>query len=83
MLRVLESGALVVANGHGEPLHYALSEHATSQLCQRLEIPVPHYRRPPGAMKATVPNYDIGRFKDKSYLLRGKGDWIRALLSAG
>lgn len=33
-------------------------------------------------MKATVANYDIGRLKDKSYLLRGKSDWIRAFLSA-
>src|SRR6266511_1610456 len=34
-LRVLESGALTLANGHGEPAHYALSDHAASQLCQR------------------------------------------------
>lgn len=81
-LRVHESGALALTNGHGEPAHYALSDHATSQLCQRLEIPVPYFRRLPGEMKATVANYDIGRLKDKSYLLRGKGDWIRAFLSA-
>jgi hypothetical protein len=81
-LRVLESGVLSLANGHGQPAHYALSDHATSQLCQRLEIPVPYYRRLPGEMKATVANYDIGRLNDKSYLLRGKGDWIRAFLSA-
>jgi hypothetical protein len=31
---ILESGSLAVANGHGEPAHYALSDHATSQLCQ-------------------------------------------------
>lgn len=81
-LQILESGALALGNGHGEPAHYALSDHATSQLCHRLEIPVPYYRRLPGEMKATVANYDIGRFKDKSYLLRGKGDWIRAFLSS-
>jgi hypothetical protein len=81
-LRVLESGALALANGHGEPAHYALSDHATAQLCQRLEIPMPYYRRLPGEMKATVANYDIGRLKEKAYLLRGKGDWIRAFLSA-
>jgi hypothetical protein len=81
-LRIVESGALAVANGHGEPVHYALSDHAISQFCQRLEIPVPYYRRLPGAMKATVANYDIGRLKEKSYLLRGKGDWIRAFLSS-
>lgn len=81
-LRVLETGALAMTNGHGEPAHFALSDHATSQLCQRLEIPALYYRRLPCAMKATVANYDMGRFKDKSYLLRGKGDWIRAFLSA-
>jgi hypothetical protein len=81
-VQILESGALALANGHGEPTHYAISDHATSQLCQRLEIPVPYYRRLPGEMKATVANFDIGRLKDKSYLLRGKGDWIRAFLSA-
>src|SRR5258706_15260506 len=74
-LRVIESGALALANSHAEPAHYTLSDHATSQLCQRLEIPVPYYRRLPGDMKAAVANYDIGRLKDKSYLLRGKGDW--------
>ena len=81
-LRILESGDLALANGHGAPTHYALSDHATSQLCQRLEIPVPYYRRLPGQLKATVANYDLGRFQDKSYLLRGKGEWIRAFLSA-
>jgi hypothetical protein len=81
-LRILESGALALANGHGGPTNYALSDHATSQLCQRLEIPVPYFRRLPGEMKATVANYDLSRFKEKSYLLRGKGDWIRAFLSA-
>src|SRR6266508_3629878 len=81
-LQVLETGALALANGHGEPAHYALSDHATSQLCQRLEIPVPHYRRLPGEMKATVDNYDLSRLSGKSYLLRGKSDWIRAFLSA-
>lgn len=43
---------------------------------------MPYYRRLPREMKAIVANYDIGRLKDKSYLLRGKGEWIRAFLSA-
>jgi len=33
-------------------------------------------------MKATVANYDINRMNGHSYLLRGKGDWIRAFLSS-
>lgn len=32
-------------------------------------------------MKATVANFDIGRLNGNSYLLRGKGDWVRAFLS--
>ena len=81
-VRIVESGALALLNGRGEPRHYALSDHATSQICQRLEIPAPYYRRLPGEMKATVANYDLARLSGKSYLLRGKGNWIRAFLSA-
>jgi hypothetical protein len=33
-------------------------------------------------MKATVANFDIGRLNGNSYLLRGKGEWVRAFLSA-
>src|SRR5207249_4327337 len=61
---------------------YSLSEVATSQMCQRLEIPVKYYRRLPNEMKATVANFDIGRLNGHSYLLRGKGEWIRAFLSS-
>ena len=81
-VQVLESGALAVIKGNKEPTHYALSDNATTQLCSRLEIPVPYYRRLPGTMKATVANFDLGRHAKKSYLLRGKGEWIRAFLSA-
>jgi hypothetical protein len=41
-----------------------------------------YYRRLPDEMKATVANYDINRMNGHSYLLRGKGDWIRAFLSS-
>ena len=41
-----------------------------------------YYRRLPDEMKATVANYDIGRLNGHSYFLRGKGEWIRAFLSA-
>jgi hypothetical protein len=33
-------------------------------------------------MQAVVANYDLGRQNGKPFLLRGKGDWIRAFLSA-
>jgi hypothetical protein len=51
-------------------------------MCQKLEIPVKYYRRLADEMKATVANYDINRLNGHSYLLRVKGDWIRAFLSA-
>jgi hypothetical protein len=33
-------------------------------------------------MRALVANHDIGRLNGNSFLLRGKGEWIRAFLSA-
>src|SRR5215472_979016 len=81
-LRVSSSGALEFPNGNSALATYSLSEVATSQMCQKLEIPVKYYRRLPDEMKATVANFDIGRLNGHSYLLRGKGDWIRAFLSA-
>jgi hypothetical protein len=33
-------------------------------------------------MQAVVANYDLNRQNGKSFLLRGKGDWIRAFLSS-
>jgi hypothetical protein len=80
-LRVSENGMLQVLNGHAEIPGFSLSDTATTQLCQKLEIPVKYYRRLPDELKATVANYDIGRMNGHSYLLRGKGDWIRAFLS--
>src|SRR6266542_6633437 len=81
-LRVGEGGAveLVGANGNGGTL--SLSDLAVSQLCERLEIPARYFRRLPGEMRALVANYDLSRQDGKSFLLRGKGEWIRAFLSA-
>jgi hypothetical protein len=53
-----------------------------SQMCERLEIPARYYRRLPGEMQAVVANYDLNRQNGKAFLLRGKGDWVRAFLSA-
>ena len=82
VLRISGDGRLELSNGDSSGKTYSLSEVATSQMCQKLEIPVKYYRRLPDEMKATVANFDIGRLNGHSYLLRGKGDWIRAFLSA-
>jgi len=82
VLRISGDGRLELSNGDSSGKTYSLSEVATSQMCQKLEIPVKYYRRLPDEMKATVANFDIGRLNAHSYLLRGKGDWIRAFLSA-
>jgi hypothetical protein len=81
-LRISSSGVLELSNGGSAGKPYSLSEVATSQMCQKLEIPVKYYRRLPDEMKSTVANFDIRRLNGNSYLLRGKGDWIRAFLSA-
>jgi hypothetical protein len=81
-LRISSSGAIELSNGRSAGKTYSLSEVATSQMCQKLEIPVKYYRRLPDEMKSTVANYDINRMNGHSYLIRGKGDWIRAFLSA-
>lgn len=82
-LRVYDTGALVLLeeNGAGAS-RYAFSDLAEGQMCQRLGIPAPYYRRLPGEMKAVVANHDIRRLADQSFLLRGKGEWLRAFLSA-
>jgi hypothetical protein len=81
-LRIAPTGKLERLNGNGEPSLYSLSDLATSEMCQKLDIPVAYYRRLPGEMQARVANYDLERLNGSSYLLRGKGEWIRAFLSA-
>jgi hypothetical protein len=81
-LAVTENGALKLLNGQAERQAFSLSETATFQLCQKLEIPVRYYRRLPGEMQTVVANYDLNRQNGKSFLLRGKSEWIRAFLSA-
>jgi hypothetical protein len=80
-LRISAEGMLELSNGVSK--NYALSDLATSEMCQRLDIPVKYFRRLSNEMRATVANYDINRLNGHSYLLRGKGDWVRAFLSAG
>jgi hypothetical protein len=71
-VRVSSNGRLEFSNGNALPDSYSLSEVATTQMCQKLEIPVKYYRRLPDEMKATVANFDIKRLNRNSYLLRGK-----------
>jgi hypothetical protein len=79
-LRISWSGTLELNNGSKRC--YSLSDLATTQMCHKLGIPVDYFRRLPAEMKAIVANYDFGRMHETSYLLRGKGEWIRAFLSA-
>jgi hypothetical protein len=75
-LRIVPDGFLDVGIAR-----FALSELATSQMCQRLGIPVPYYRRLPDQLRATVANYDFDRLGNSAFLLRGKNEWVRAFLS--
>src|SRR5262249_1516875 len=61
---------------------WPFSDLAMSQFCQKLDIPVRYFRRLPDEMKIMVANYDLDRLKGTSFCVRGKGDWIRAFLSA-
>src|SRR6266436_5168837 len=61
---------------------YPFSEHAMSQFCAKLDIPIRYFRRLPDEMKIIVANYDLRRLKGTSFLVRRKGDWIRAFLSS-
>lgn len=61
---------------------HPFSDHAMSQFCAKLDIPIRYFRRLPDEMKIIVGNYDLRRLKGTSFLVRRKGDWIRAFLSA-
>jgi hypothetical protein len=62
---------------------WPFSDHAMSQFCQKLDIPVRYFRRLPDEMKMTVANFDLRRLKGTSFFVRGKSEWVRAFLSAG
>jgi hypothetical protein len=61
---------------------WPFADHAMSQFCQKLDIPIRYFRRLPDEMKILVANYDLRRLKGTSFFVRGKGDWVRAFLSA-
>ena len=79
-LRMSQEGMLEVSN-NGDTAGYSLSDLATTQMCQRLDVPVAYYRRLPSEMKVLVANFDLSRQNGQGFLLRGKGEWIRAFLS--
>jgi hypothetical protein len=85
-LQIDQAGRLEFLDGLGldgfERESYPLSDLAVGQMCQRLEIPTRYYRRLSGLMQALVAGYDLNRLKDETFLLRGKGDLIRAFLSS-
>jgi len=81
-LAISEGGQLLAKNGGPTPEAFTLSDLATSQLCERLGVPVPYFRRLPPRMKATVANFDLNRLGDRSFLLRGKAAHVRAFLSS-
>jgi len=80
-LEIGDGGKLVATNGGPAPDALTLSDLATSQLCERLNIPATYYRRLPAEMKATVANFDLKRLEERTFLLRGKGTHVRAFLS--
>src|SRR5215467_11215331 len=61
---------------------WPFSDLAMTQFCQKLDIPVRYFRRLPDEMKILVANHDLERLKGTKFFVRGKGDWIRAFLSA-
>lgn len=80
-LAIGQTGELMAMNGGPVPDPFVLSDLATSQLCERLGIPVAYYRRLPTDMQATVANFDLKRLSDRQFLLRGKAHYVRACLS--
>lgn len=81
-LSVAENGQLTARNGGVVPDPFILSDLATAQLCARLGIPAAYYRRLPAQMQATVANFDLQRMNDREFLLRGKANYVRAVLSS-
>jgi len=79
-LAINASGLLQISS-NGNSGKFGLTEHAITQLCQRLAIPARYFKRLPAEMRAQLANYDLGRLDDSTFLVRGKGQAIRAVLS--
>ena len=71
------------------PRGLALTHWATTQLCQRLSIPTPYYRRCPSRLQDDQVNYWMHKEaeteprteKPERWLLRAKADTLRGILS--
>lgn len=77
----LNTSGLLEVSSNGNSGKFGLTEHAITQLCQRLSIPARYFKRLPKEMQAQLANYDLGRLDDSTFLMRGKGQAIRAVLS--
>jgi len=82
-LKIDNAGKLVLANNNSQgPLK--LLPHAFGQMCARLNIPVRYAKRIPTTLQAQCINYDLGKFgkyRSRPWLLRCKGNSVRACLS--
>jgi len=76
-----DTNGTLTARQNGNAQAYKLSDFSTTQLCQRLAIPARYFKRLPAEMQAALANYDLGRLADIGFLIRGKGEAIRAVLS--
>ncbi len=82
-LSMRSDGKLNLASQNGNGGSFALTPLATQQLCLKLEIPVRYFRRLPEGMRAFLVNYELTCFDHRThFLLRGRGEKIRAFLSA-
>ncbi len=82
-LSMRSDGKLAILKENEVSDSFSLTELATGQLCQKLGIPVRYFHRLPDGMKAFVANYELhGIDHSRHFLLRGRGDRIRAFLSA-
>lgn len=78
-----DEGDLVVRDGRSSR-SLSLSEHAFTQLCGKLEVPSRYLRRLPDRIRAQCVNYELlrARIDSRSFLVRCKGESVRAILSA-
>ncbi len=76
-----DTNGTLSARQNGNAQAYKLSDFALTQLCQRLAIPARYLKRLPAGMQAGLVNYDLGRLAHTGFLIRAKGEAIRAVLS--
>lgn len=84
----LFDGQLVLPPQQGEPNYLTPTNWATGQLCARLGIPAPYFRRCPADLQDAQANYWLRKNQgrdddcpDEKWLLRANDDRLRAVLS--